>query len=140
MATKNSKRFKQSRKANGKKPYRPIITTKVATTCIITWPDIILAPRRIDKLTGRDRYEKNSMIKINGTSHQTTPCGTKIVKNFSLCLATDMQIVTMNTIAARANVTDMWLVVAKDRGIMPDRFTVTIKIKSEKIYLTIRLL
>ena len=39
------------------------------------WPPTMLAKRRTDKVMGRIKNEKNSMIKINGAIHNGTPLG-----------------------------------------------------------------
>ena len=83
-ATRNSKPISATFSANGATaatnpivPAPASITTKVAKTFSITCPATMLANRRIDRLTGRDRYEITSTGIINGANSFGAPAGKK---------------------------------------------------------------
>ena len=70
----------------------------------------MLANRRIDRLTGRDRYEIISIGTINGARNTGAPGGKKYEKKCSPWWASATIVTATITSSAKARVTAIWLV------------------------------
>ena len=79
----------------------------------------MLANRRTEWLTGRDRNEMISISTTSGRIRIGTPCGTNSFRKRMPFLAKPTTSTVRNTSAASAAVTTMWLVTVKKPGIMP---------------------
>ena len=101
----------------------PKVITKNAMTSSMTWPAIMLAAKRTDKLTGRTRYEKNSSTNMSGAIHSGVPSGRNILKKPKPFLAIVANTQTRKIIIASVNVMEIWLVCANVPGISPIKFS-----------------
>ena len=85
-----------------------------ATTFNKTWPATMLAKRRTERVTGRIKNEKSSMVKITGAIHIGTPLGKNICRNPNNPFLNKAKIVMVkNAIIAKESVTTTWLVEVK---------------------------
>ena len=84
--------------------------TKPAKTFIMVWPAIMLANKRIDKLIGRERYERTSIGTNTGAINIGIPEGKKKLKKCKPWRAIAITVTPRNTTRAIAKVTTMWLV------------------------------
>ena len=109
-------------KARGKKPANPNETTKPAKTLSNVWPANMLANSLTDKLIGLERYEITSIGINKGSIYQGRPGITKNEKKCRPCFTKPSIVTPINTTAARAKVTIIWLVNVKLYGIIQTIF------------------
>ena len=85
-------------------------TTKPPKTFSVMWPASILAKRRMEWLTGRDRKEMISIGTTKGMIHQGTPEGTKRRRKPKPFLMKPVTMTVVNTISASVTVMMMCVV------------------------------
>ena len=113
-AIKISKPVSATMNVNGKIPVKKgIDTTKPAKTLSNVWPANILANSLTDKLIGRERYEITSIVINKGSIYHGRPGITKKEKKWKPCFTKPKIVTPINTTAARAKVTIIWLVKVK---------------------------
>src|SRR5262245_26391085 len=112
-----------------KVPAPSSMTTKPPNTLSVMCPASMLANRRTEWLTGRDRNEITSISTTSGRIAMGTPSGTNSLRKRMPFLANPTTSTVKNTRAASAAVTMMWLVTVKKPGIMPSMLHVKINIK-----------
>src|SRR5215831_7044161 len=105
------------------------MTTKPPNTSRVMCPASMLANRRTEWLTGRDRNEMISISTTSGRITMGTPCGTNSLRKRMPFLANPTTRTVKNTSAASAAVMMMWLVTVKKPGIMPSMLHVKINMK-----------
>src|SRR5215813_7521769 len=113
-----------------KVPAPSSMTTKPPNTLRVMCPASMLANRRTEWLTGRDRNEMISINTTRGRITTGTPCGTNSLRKRMPFLANPTMSTIKNTRAASAAVTMMWLVTVKKPGIMPSMLQAKMNINS----------
>jgi hypothetical protein len=114
-------------------PNESIVQAKPAIIFNSVCPDIIFAKSRIARLKTLVMYDTSSIGINNGASARLTPLGRKNPKKCSPCSRIAIIFIPVNSIKAKLNVTNRWLVIVKLYGIIPIKFVMVRNENRKKI-------
>ena len=110
-------------------PAPNIVQAKPAKIFNKQWPDIILAKRRSANDTTRKLYDTNSIIISKGARAKGAPGGRNKQSMWKPCVLIPIILMAIKEKEAKPNVTTMWLVTVKLKGIIPNKLQKKIKLK-----------